>query len=79
MQSSQPTGKQRIAVALSQLTSKEQPSGSQLRLIFLEKKGLDILLEMVQVRGQRGAVPAWLACREAGWRTVCAVDGLRGV
>ena len=50
MQSSQPSGKQRIAIALSQLTTKEQPSGAQLRLMFLEKKGLDILLEMVQVR-----------------------------
>ncbi|PSC71051.1 ARM REPEAT PROTEIN INTERACTING WITH ABF2-like isoform B [Micractinium conductrix] len=48
MQSSQPSGKQRIAIALSQLTTKEQPSGAQLRLMFLEKKGLDILLEMVQ-------------------------------
>ncbi|KAL4437552.1 hypothetical protein ABPG77_003533 [Micractinium sp. CCAP 211/92] len=48
MQSSQAQGKQRIAVALSQLTTKEQPSGAQLRLMFLEKKGLDVLLEMVQ-------------------------------
>jgi hypothetical protein len=51
MQSSQAAGKQRIAVALAQLTTKEQPSGAQLRLIFLEKKGLDVLLDMVQVGG----------------------------
>ena len=56
MQSSQAAGKQRIAVALSQLTSKEQPSGAQLRLIFLEKKALDVLLDMVQVCVGWGAV-----------------------
>lgn len=49
MQSSQAAGRQRIAVALALLTSREVPSGAQLRLMFLEKKGLDVLLEMVQV------------------------------
>lgn len=66
MQSSQAAGRQRIAVALSQLTTKEQPSGAQMRLMFLEKKGLDVLLEMVQV----GA--AWLDL----WET--AAEGLWG-
>lgn len=69
MQSSQASGKQRIAVALSQLTTKEQPSGAQLRLIFLEKKGLDVLLEMVQVRGQRRA---GCAGRQAGAEAAAA-------
>ncbi|KAI7836949.1 hypothetical protein COHA_009198 [Chlorella ohadii] len=46
MQSSNPSGKQRIAVALSQLTTRDQPSGAQLKLIFLEKKGMEVLLEM---------------------------------
>lgn len=48
MQSSQTAGKQRIAVALSQLTSREQPSGAQMRLMFLEKRGLEYLLDIVQ-------------------------------
>lgn len=51
MQSSQTGGKQRIAVALSQLTSREQPSGAQMRLMFLEKRGLEYLLDIVQVGG----------------------------
>lgn len=60
MQSSNPSGKQRIAVALSQLTTREQPSGAQLKLIFVEKKGLEVLLEMVQVRAWgRAGMACW--------------------
>lgn len=62
MQSSNPSGKQRIAVALSQLTTRDppQPSGAQLKLIFVDKKGLETLLEMVQVRGGRqGCLAGW--------------------
>ena len=69
MQSAQPTGKQRIAVALSQLTTKEAPSGAQLRLMFLEKKGLDVLLDMLQVGGWLGVGGrVWLGGRAAGWQ-----------
>ena len=64
MESAQPTGKQRIAVALSQLTTKDAPSGAQLRLMFLEKKGLDVLLDMLQVGGVLGA--GWVACWAGG-------------
>jgi hypothetical protein len=38
--------KQRIAVALCHLTSADMP-GSSLELMFVEKKGLDILVDMV--------------------------------
>lgn len=74
MQSSNPSGKQRIAVALSQLTTRDQPSGAQLKLIFLEKKGMEVLLEMVQVRRAGGGEVGggWVAAGRAGRWGRCA-------
>ncbi len=39
--------RQRIAVALSLLTTADSPAAPALSLIFVEKKGLDVLLEML--------------------------------
>ena len=78
MQSSQAQGKQRIAIALSQLTTKEQPSGPQLRLMCLEKKGLDVLLEMVQVGRGGGGRECSGTGRADTWQGSSSSDRPRG-